>query len=145
MASETQLVFACLAMVILVLMVGLKMLLSRIAEMKEKRMDLQLAAATSLQMGSHLQNVQAADNFKNLFEVPVLFYTLIAVAIGLGHVPIWLVAGAWVFVLLRYLHSFIHCNYNKVMHRFATFGLSFLLVVALWIVFVVTLPVGNVI
>jgi len=143
MAAENHLVFTCFVMVVLVFVVGLKMLLSRIAEMKEKRMDLQVAAATSLQMGSHLQNVQAADNFKNLFEVPVLFYALIAVAIGLDHTPGWLVTGAWLFVLLRCLHSLIHCTYNKVMHRFAAFGLSFLLVVALWIVFIVTLPVGN--
>jgi hypothetical protein len=143
MAAENHLIFSVFAMVVLVFSVGLRMLLSRIAEMKEKRMDIQVAAATSLQMGSHLQNVQAADNFKNLFEVPVLFYALITVAIGSDYMPGWLVIGAWMFVLLRCMHSLIHCTYNKVMHRFAAFGFSFLLVIALWIVFVLTLPVGN--
>ena len=143
MAAENHLIFSVFAMVVLVFAVGLRMLLSRIAEMKEKRMDIQVAAATSLQMGSHLQNVQAADNFKNLFEVPVLFYALITVAIGIDYMPGWLVIGAWMFVLLRCMHSLIHCTYNKVMHRFAAFVLSFLLVIALWIVFVLTLPVGN--
>lgn len=145
MEPENNLIFACLAMVVLSFIVGVRMLLFRIAELKEKRMDPQTAFATSVQMVSQLQNVRAADNFRNLFEVPVLFYTLVAVAIGLGHVPSWLVIGAWGFVLLRYVHSFIHCTYNKVMHRFSAFGLGFLLVVILWILFVVTFPVENVI
>ena len=33
--------------------------------------------ATSVKMAARLENVQAADNFRNLFEVPVLFYGLV--------------------------------------------------------------------
>ncbi len=91
-------------------------------------------------MAGKLQDVQAADNFKNLFEVPVLFYALCAVALAVSHVPAWLVYGAWLFVVLRVAHSAIHCTYNKVMHRFPVFLLGFGVIVALWIGFFVTLP-----
>jgi hypothetical protein len=95
----------------------------RSKEMREKRIHPQ-AASTSLQMAIKLQNVQASDNFKNLFEVPVLFYALVGVSLALSQTPRWLVAGAWLFVVLRIVHSFIHCTYNRVMHRFAAFGAS---------------------
>jgi hypothetical protein len=87
-----------------------------------------------------LENVQAADNFRNLFEVPVLFYALGAVALATHQVPDWLVVGAWIFVALRVVHSFIHCTYNKVMHRLAVFLTSFGLLVALWVSFFLSLP-----
>lgn len=128
-------------MVLLTAAVGVRLLLVRMREMREKRVHPQ-AASTSVQMAAKLQNVQAADNFKNLFEVPVLFYALCSVALGLSHVPGWLVFGAWVFVLLRFAHSYIHCTYNKVMHRFPVFMVGFAVVVVLWLGFFVTLPKG---
>ncbi len=128
-------------MVLLTFFVGLRLFAVRVQEMREQRIHPQ-TASTSLQMASQLKNVQAADNFKNLFEVPVLFYALCATALAVSHVPTWLAIGAWLFVALRVAHSFIHCTYNKVMHRFPVFMLGFGVVVALWVGFFVTLP-GN--
>lgn len=138
MTPEMMLLSACLAMVALVAVVGTRMLIVRVSEMKEHRIHPQ-SIATSTKAASRFLNVQAADNFRNLFEVPVLFYALAAIAVALGDVPTWLVVGAWSFVVLRYIHSFIQCTYNKVMHRFAVFGCSFVLIVVLWMVFVISL------
>jgi hypothetical protein len=137
MTPEIMLVTACLAMVVLVLIVALRMLFVRVSEMKENRIHPQ-AIATSVQMANRFQNIQAADNFRNLFEVPVLFYALVAVALASGDVPMWLAVGLWGFVVLRYVHSFIHCTYNKVMHRFAAFGFGLLIIVVLWVSFVMS-------
>jgi hypothetical protein len=126
-------------MVTLTFLVGLRLLAVRIREMKQQRIHPQ-AASTSLQMAAKLQDVQAADNFKNLFEVPVLFYALCAVALAVSHVPVWLAFGAWLFVALRVAHTLIHCTYNKVMHRFPIFMFGFAVVVALWVSFFLTLP-----
>lgn len=137
------LVGAMLAMVLLTLVVGARLLFARTQEMKRKRVHPQ-AAATSIQMAARLENVQAADNFRNLFETPVLFYALGAVAVATHHAPSWLAVGAWVFVVLRVVHSVIHCTYNKVMHRFAAFLAGFVWLVALWIAFFVSLPGARV-
>lgn len=139
MTPAAQLIGACLALVALTFAVGARLLHVRIAEMREKRVHPQ-AAATSLQMAATLQNVQAADNFRNLFETPVLFYALVAIAIAAGHTPAWLVAGAWSYVALRVVHTIIHCTYNRVMHRFVIFAAGFLLLVCLWVAFVIGLP-----
>lgn len=140
--SSFLLIGACLAMVVLTLAVGGVLLFTRVSEMRVKRIAPQ-AVATSLAMTARLENVRAADNFRNLFEVPVLFYALAAVALAAGHVPPWLVACAWLYVLLRAAHSAIHCTYNDVRHRLAVFLASFLLLAGMWAAFFCLLPPGR--
>ena len=137
-ANVIALAGAALALVLLTFAVGCRMLFCRIREFRARRLHPQ-AVATSLQMAAQMQDVQAADNFRNLFEVPVLFYALVAAAIGTGVVPPWLVIGAWLFVALRVVHSAIQCTYNKVMHRFRAYIAGFLVIVVLWIGFVFSL------
>jgi hypothetical protein len=137
-ADALLLVAATLALVFLTFIVGGRLLYTRVLEMRQKRIHPQ-TAATSVQMSARLENVQAADNFRNLFEVPVLFYSLVGISIAVQHTPTWLVCGAWIFVLLRVAHSFIHCTYNRVMHRLAVFLASFTLLVGLWISFFISL------
>jgi hypothetical protein len=137
-ANAHQLIAACLALVVLTFIVGGRLLYTRVQEMRQKRIHPQ-AAATSVQMSARLENVQAADNFRNLFEVPVLFYALVVMALATAHTPGWLVVGVWLYVALRVIHSFIHCTYNLVMHRLAAFLASFVLLVVLWAFFFFTL------
>lgn len=136
--NALSLIFAALAMVALTFAVGLTMLFTRVAEMRSKRVHPQ-QTSTSVTMAARLENVQPADNFRNLFEVPVLFYALVAMAIAVGFVPPWLAYGAWAFVVLRVAHSVIHCTYNKVYHRSAVFIAGFALLLALWVGFAVSL------
>ena len=42
-------------------------------------------------MAARLENVQGADNFRNLFEVPVQFYALAAIALATQQTPGWLI------------------------------------------------------
>jgi hypothetical protein len=70
--NETHLIGPLAAMALLVLVVGIRLFSVRVSEMRQKRVRPQ-AVATSLQMTAALERVQAADNFKNLFELPVLF------------------------------------------------------------------------
>ncbi len=60
----------------------------------------------------------AANNFKNLFELPVLFYALCLFLYVTGQVDAVSVTAAWIFVGFRVLHSVIHCTFNIVMLRF---------------------------
>ena len=136
-ANHIQLIAASLAMVLLVFAVGVALLYTRVQEMRRKRVHPE-AVGNSLKMAAHLEDVQIADNFRNLFEVPVLFFALSAVALATGYVPGWLVVCSWAFVGLRLLHSVIHCTYNTVYHRLAIFLASFALLVAMWGAFFVS-------
>ena len=137
-ATTLQLISAALALVMLSFVVGVMMLVARVREMRTRRIHPQ-AVATSSKMAARLESTQAADNFRNLFETPVLFYALVAVALAIGPVPVWLSWCAWLYVALRVVHSIIHCSYNTVYHRLAVFSAGFVLVVAMWFVYVLRL------
>ena len=125
----------CAAMVGLTALVWVKLYADRLGEMRAKRIDPQ-AVATARALAGKLDRTQAADNFRNLFEVPVLFYLLcVALAINDGSTPGY-VAAAWAYVGLRALHSVIHVTYNRVTHRFLAYAASTLLLFGMWIAFV---------
>ena len=132
--SQSQIFLPCVALVILTAIVWIRLYVERIGEMRARRIDPQ-AIATSREAAQTLQHVSAADNFRNLFEVPVLFYVLcIALAVSQLVTPLYL-WGAWIYVALRTAHSLIHLTYNRVMHRFVTYVLSTTLLFLMWVSF----------
>ena len=70
----------------------------------------------------------------NLLEVPVLFYAGSIIAYISGSTGTVVVSLCWTYVALRYLHSFVHLTSNRVMLRFRLFGLSLLVLTAIWAV-----------
>ena len=62
-----------------------------------------------------------SSNFKNLFEIPVLFYVLAVYLYATGNVDSIYLWSAWLFVITRYVHSLIHCTFNHVMTRFVVY------------------------
>lgn len=74
-----------------------------------------------------------SNNFRNLAEVPPLFYLLAVVLFLLGQVDTPYLVGAWLFVGLRMIHSLIQCTNNRVPHRFAVYFLSTTLLWAMWL------------
>lgn len=70
-----------------------------------------------------------ANNFKNLFELPVVFYALCLVLYVTGSVDTVHVVTAWTFVVFRVMHSVVHCTVNHVMARFLCYLAASL---ALW-------------
>jgi len=72
----------------------------------------------------------AVFNFRNLLELPVLFYALCLYLYVTATVdPLHLLA-AWWFLLFRMVHSVIHCTVNIVRLRFLAYLSSAL---ALWV------------
>ena len=105
----------------------------RISEMKRERIHPQ-SVALSAQIAERLKDTRASDNFRNLFELPVLFYLALGVAAQTGQVMTLTLVLAWTFVALRIAHSAIQCTYNKVIHRFYVY---FSGGVALWVLWAV--------
>ena len=129
---DAKLIFMpAVAMVALTFVVWWRMYVVRIGQMKRERIHPQ-AVATSAQSSARLTDSCAADNFRNLFELPVLFYVALVVAAITGQVNATTIALAWAFVLLRIVHSAIHCTYNEVMHRFYAYVAGGMALWLLW-------------
>ena len=74
-------------------------------------------------------------NYMNLLELPVLFYVVCIVLYlfsGLSPVTLGL---AWVYVVLRIMHSLVHLTYNNVLHRLFFFATSNVVLSVIWIFF----------
>lgn len=119
------------ALVAVTAVVWVRLYVDRIGEMRRKRIDPQ-SLATAQRAGEILEQVGASNNFKNLFEAPVLFYILcLAIAVTGTHSGS-LEAGSWIYVALRAVHSAIHCTYNNVTHRFVVYAASTVLLFSMW-------------
>ena len=129
--ATRALLWPVLAQVALTLVVWIALYVQRLGEMSRRRIDPQQVRTSQLAAGV-LANVAAADNFRNLFEVPVLFYAVVPLLVLAQAVSGAAVALAWAFVALRALHSAIHLSYNRVVHRFYAYAASTVCVFALW-------------
>ena len=129
--AEAAIFGPAFAMAGLAFVVYLRMYWVRIAQMKRQRIDAQ-AVATSAEMAALLTDTRASDNFRNLFELPVLFYVALFVAWATGQVTPVALGLAWAFVGLRVVHSLVHCTYNTVMHRFALHATGAVVLWVLW-------------
>jgi hypothetical protein len=131
---ETRLILLpALAMAALTFAVWWRMFFMRIGQMTRERIHPQ-AIATSSEVAARLTDSRAADNFRNLFELPVLFYLALVVAALTGQVTMPTLVLAWTFVVARIAHSAIQCSYNKVMHRFRAYVAGGLVLWTLWTV-----------
>ena len=129
---HNQLIWPLFAMALLSSLVWLRLFQTRIDEMKRRQIHPQLAAL-SAQTGQ-FEDTRAADNFRNLFELPVLFYVAILLAIHTNLGSEILLVLAWAFVALRFLHSYIHCTYNRVKDRFTAYLFGGIALWALWVI-----------
>lgn len=132
--NQTHIFLPCVALVALTAVVWICLYVERIKEMRSRSINPQ-SISTSCESAQALQYVKASDNFSNLFEVPVLFYVLCLALAITQNVSIGFVYGAWGFVALRAVHSFIHITYNRVMHRFYAYAASTVLLFGMWMGF----------
>lgn len=70
-----------------------------------------------------------SDNFKNLCELPTLFYALCIYLYVTDNVDLAALIAAWLFVGFRVLHSLVHCTVNIPILRFSLYSIS---TVSLW-------------
>ena len=78
---------------------------------------------------------QIGNNFNSQFQVPVLFYALVVLALVTAKVDLVLIAGAWAFVASRLLHALVHVTTNRIAHRFNAFAIGVFVLAAMWIWF----------
>ena len=80
--------------------------------------------------------VNASDNFKNQFEVPVVFYALSLLIMVAGTATPTIVAAAWVFVIGRLIHAFIQLTKNIIFPwRFLVFLITALALIVMLVAF----------
>jgi hypothetical protein len=92
------------------------------------------------QGGEEPENIRVVTrHFINLFEMPVVFYVTVVLTYVTHQSSAWMVGCAWVYVAMRYAHSYVHLTANDVLMRFRLYIGSGLVLVVMWMSLLVRL------
>lgn len=80
-----------------------------------------------------VESLYVRNNLANQFELPVLFYAACLALFVTGGAGVAAVALAWVFVLSRCGHAYVHVTSNRIRHRQPLFVLGFFALGAMWL------------
>jgi hypothetical protein len=83
------------------------------------------------------QATQISNCYDSQFQLPVLFYVLVILAWVTRQADLVFVVTAWIFVLARLAHAYIHTTSNHVPTRFWVFAVGMLVLLLMWIIFAV--------
>ena len=78
---------------------------------------------------------QIGNCFKNQFELPVLFYILIALALPIRHADLVIVWLSWVFVVTRLVHAGVFVTSNDLNRRSLAWFAGVVVLLVMWIYF----------
>jgi hypothetical protein len=135
---NTELFYPMLAMFLWTVVVLLRNMQVRVAalnrgELTNKYFELLKGAEPS-------EAVQKTGNhFRNLTEMPPLFYIICLAVMFLGRTDVYFIVLAWSYIALRVGHSLIHLSVNKVAARFFLFAASNILLLIMWVSLAVVL------
>lgn len=131
--NDALMVYPMAALVLLTAVCAVVMLRRRIAAARARTVHLDSFKTNRFDEDAPELMLQAGRHFSNLFETPVLFYAVCISTMTLHITDSVMVILAWLYVAARLLHSTIHMNANKIIHRLRAFGLSWALLMAMWV------------
>lgn len=132
-----SLVMPMLSLMSLTAFVWVWMYITRIGYMQKNHIDPQAVFSRVRLLQVLPDEIQApANNLNNLLELPVIFYGLCLLNLIQQTTSDSLLNLAWLYVVLRVIHSLIQCSYNKVIHRFTVYFLSS---IVLWLMLAISI------
>lgn len=81
--------------------------------------------------------MQISNAFHNQLEMPILFYAVVAFLMLTSQVSLVFVILAWLFVVARLYHAYVHTTSNRQPYRFYGYAASSLALMLMWILFAV--------
>jgi hypothetical protein len=78
------------------------------------------------------ESLAVRNSLANQFELPVLFYAVSIVLFITEADNLPAVILAWIFVVSRYAHAYVHVTSNDLSYRSPLFALGFLALVGMW-------------
>jgi hypothetical protein len=86
--------------------------------------------------------LQIGNAAHNQLELPMLFYVLTILSIITRHADVVFVVLAWIFVLSRLAHAYVHATSNEIRQRGPLFGIGLLVLLIMWVIFMVRILTG---
>jgi len=83
------------------------------------------------------RTMQVSNAYHNQLELPLLFYALMILLAITRLADFLLIALAWIFVVLRIAHAYVHVTSNRIQLRGPLFGFGSIALLVMWVVFIV--------
>ena len=97
-------------------------------EIEKKGIDLQDLSHPSKLGGVFPSKVErVADNYNHLFEQPTVFYATVFVIWALNATDNFYLSCAWIYFIIRVIHSIFQATINSVWVRFSLFMASWII------------------
>jgi hypothetical protein len=88
------------------------------------------------------QATQISNCFDSQLQLPLLFYVLVILAWVTRQADLVFVVMAWLFVLARLAHAYVHTTSNHVPTRFWVFAVGMLVLLLMWIIFAIRILIA---
>jgi hypothetical protein len=138
MTSQTPILYPAFPMVALVFFVLNRMRTMRFAAVRDREIGAEFYK--TFQGAEEPEPLRVVTrHFINLFEMPMLFHVVLLMIYVTHQTTTWLVACAWLYVVLRYVHSYVHLTNNDVMTRVIVYFSSGFVLLAMWATLLVQL------
>jgi len=128
--NQTTIFYPVIALVALTFFIAFTMLRSRFAAVKNRQLSIKYFQLNQGEVPVQLQRL--SDNYDNLLSMPILFYLVTIIIYALQIIDAGYLVLAWLYVIARYAHSYIHSVYNNVIHRMFVFVFSSLILIVIW-------------
>jgi hypothetical protein len=140
--SNNAILFPVFVQVFLTFVVMVAMGAARRQSMIEKRQSLNDAKVRLGTVEWSENATKRSRNFSNQFELPVLFYAVVAFALLTRQADLVMVTLAWVFALTRIAHAYIHIGSNRVQYRGLFYLVGAAALLAMWVVLAMRTMLG---
>ena len=126
-----DLIYPMFAMVLLTAVVLVSLFMSRVQAVREGKVSAHYfkTRQDGIEPESSLKR---SRQFSNIFESPTLFYIACLAAMITQQAALSFVLMAWIFVLLRVMHAYIHIGRNRLRPRIAVYALSWIVLLSMW-------------
>ncbi len=88
------------------------------------------------------QAKKVSNAYHNQYELPVLFYVLVAFAMITRKADLIFVVLSWAFVISRLIHAYIHTTSNRVPRRFFAYLVGLVVLTIMWVYFAIQILTG---
>jgi hypothetical protein len=87
--------------------------------------------------------LQIANAYHNQLELPVLFYVVMLLAMITKTLDVVIYVLAWMFVLARVAHAYIHVTSNRLDRRTGVFGIGAIALLLMWVIVIARILLFN--
>ncbi len=126
-----KLIYPALAMILWIFVVGVVLVVRRKAAFATGAVRPEEVAVSTERYPLPARLVSA--NFSNQFELPVVFFALIMLAMEVAATGYVMATLAWIFVASRVVHTLVHIGSNQLPLRGAVYGIGAIVLMAMWV------------